>query len=211
MSRWRVVGIFLVLLILVVATLLLVQRRLGAADFGPPVALCPGPDLYGYTCKNGAAYAYIDATHDTLLYELDGVVNLKLPFPFTFYGTTYNELAASSNGNIQFGNASPEYHNGCLNTAPANGMGDMVAPYWDDLDLRFEGFLETELVGEAPNRIFVVEWDEVPRYESGDVLTFEVQLLKAVRTLCFSTRKSTRDRWATAVAPPSAFRVKNKG
>jgi hypothetical protein len=68
-------------------------------------------------------------------------------------------------------------------------MGDMVAPYWDDLDLRFVGYLETEVVGETPDRIFVVEWDEVPRYDSEDLLTFEVQFfLKAAMTSSFCTR-----------------------
>ncbi|HRQ36924.1 MAG TPA: VCBS repeat-containing protein [Chloroflexota bacterium] len=181
------VDIFFILTLIVfaAAALLFFWQRSGAADYGPPVVLCPGPDLYGYTCENSAAYAYIDATNDTFLYVLDGTIKLNLPFAFTFYGTTYTELFASSNGNIQFGNASPEYRNSCLDTKPAAGMGDMVAPYWDDLDLRFEGYLETEVVGEAPNRIFVVEWDAIPRYETGDPLTFEVQLFEGSHDIVF--------------------------
>ncbi len=183
--KWRVVGILLIFVVVIVAALLFFWQRSGAADYGPPVALCPGPDLYGYTCENNAAYAYIDATNDTGLYVLDGTIKLDLPFSFTFYGTTYTELFASSNGNIQFGNANPEYRNSCLDTKPAAGMGDMVAPYWDDLDLRFEGYLETEVVGEAPNRIFVVEWDAIPRYDTGDPLTFEVQLFEGSNDIVF--------------------------
>jgi hypothetical protein len=182
--KWRVAGILLVLVV-VAAALLFFWQRSGAADYGLPVALCPGPDLYGYTCENSAAYAYIDATNDTGLYILDGTIKLGLPFAFTFYGTTYTELFASSNGNLQFGNANPEYQNSCLDDAPATGMGDMVAVYWDDLDLRFEGFLETEVVGEAPDRIFVVEWDGVPRYDTGDPLTFEVQLFEGSNDIVF--------------------------
>ncbi len=183
--KWRVVGILFILVVVVVVALLFFWQRSGAADYGPPVALCPGPDLYGYTCENSAAYAYIDATTDTGLYILDGTIKLDLPFAFTFYGTTYTELFASSNGNLQFGNANPEYQNSCLDDAPATGMGDMVAVYWDDLDLRFEGFLETEVVGEAPNRIFVVEWDAIPRYDTGDLLTFEVQLFEGSNDIVF--------------------------
>ncbi|MCL4263552.1 MAG: hypothetical protein KJ069_10075 [Anaerolineae bacterium] len=182
--KWRVVGIVLILVVIVTAALL-VWRRSAAADYGPPVVLCPGPDLYGYTCENSAAYAYIDATNDTGLYILDGTIKLELPFAFTFYGTTYTELFVSSNGNLQLGNANPEYQNSCLDTKPAPGMGDMIAPYWDDLDLRFVGYLETEVVGEAPNRIFVVEWDEVPRYDTSDLLTFEVQLFEGSNDIVF--------------------------
>lgn len=148
-------------------------------------ALCPGPDFYGYTCESGAAFAYINATHDTFLYELDGVIPLQLPFAFTFYGTTYTELYASVNGNLQFGNNNSEYANTCLNKGVAAGMGDMIAPYWDDLDLRFSGFLETELVGETPNRIFVVEWDDVPRYETEEPVTFQVQLFEGSNHIVF--------------------------
>lgn len=182
--KWRVVGIILIFLVIVAAALLL-WRRSAAADYGPPVALCPGPDLYGYICENSAAYAYIDATNDTGLYVLDGTIKLQLPFAFTFYGTTYTELFASSNGNLQFANASPEYRNSCLDAKPAAGMGNMIAPYWDDLDLRFVGYLETEVVGEAPNRIFVVEWDEIPRFDTGDLLTFEVQLFEGSNDMVF--------------------------
>lgn len=183
--KWRVVGIIFILVVVVVAALFFFWQRSGAADYGLPVALCPGPDLYGYTCENSAAYAYIDATNDTGLYILDGTIKLDLPFAFTFYGTPYTELFASSNGNLQFGNANPEYQNSCLDDAPATGMGDMIAPYWDDLDLRFEGFLETEVVGEAPNRIFVVEWDAVPRYDTGEPLTFEAQLFEGSNDIVF--------------------------
>lgn len=178
-SRSRL-PLFLVVLIAAVLALFFFVRRTTQAAFGPPVALCPGPDLYGYTCESGAGYAYIEATQDTQLYQDDGLVTLELPFPFTFYGTTYTELEASVNGNLQFGNRNPMFLNSCLDTAPAAGMGDMIAAYWDDLDLSFSGFLETEVVGTAPERIFVVEWDEVPRFgdDPEDRVTFEVQLFE---------------------------------
>lgn len=164
---------------------ILMRQRLQADEFGPLVAFCPGPDFYGYLCESGTAVAYVDATNDTELYQLDGITSLKLPFPFTFYGTTYTEVNASSNGNLQFGNDNPLYINSCLNNGPANNMGDMIAPYWDDLDLRAFGYLETELVGEEPNRIFVVEWDDVPRFDTGEPVTFEVQLFEGSNNIVF--------------------------
>jgi hypothetical protein len=167
--------------------LFFVFRPTTQAAFGPAVALCPGPDLYGYACEGGAQFAYIEATTDTQLYEDDGVTTIELPFPFTFYGTTYTEVQVSSNGNLQFGNANPLYLNNCLNEGPVADMGDMIAPYWDDLDLRFQGFLKYTAVGTAPDRIFVVEWDDIPRYgeDDEDRVTFEVQLFESSNDIVF--------------------------
>jgi hypothetical protein len=175
-----------VLLITAVIILFFVLRRDTRAAYGTAVALCPGPDLYGYTCDSGTAFAYIDATTDTRLYSDDGVVTLQLPFPFTFYGTTYTELQASSNGNLQFGSGNPFFGNSCMNEGPAAGMGDMIAPFWDDLDLTAFGYLEYEVVGEAPNRIFVLEWDDIPRFgEPDDRVTFAVQLFEGSQDILF--------------------------
>ncbi|MCA9968956.1 MAG: hypothetical protein KC425_02015 [Anaerolineales bacterium] len=162
-------------------------RRDTAAAFGPAVVLCPGPDLYGYTCGGADGYAYVDASEDTGLYADDDFVTLPLPFPFTFYGTTYTEVHASSNGTLQFGRGLPDYANVCLNDGPAAEMGDLIAPFWDDLNLTYVGFLETAVVGEAPNRVFVVEWDEVPRFggDPEDTVTFEVQLREGSDDIIF--------------------------
>ena len=173
-------------MITAVIILFFVLRRDTQAAYGTAVALCPGPDLYGYTCDSGTAFAYIDATTDTFLYSDDGVVTLELPFPFTFYGTTYTQLQASSNGNLQFGSGNAFFDNSCLDEGPVTGMGDMIAPFWDDLDLTSFGFLEYDVVGEAPDRIFVLEWDNIPRFgDADDRVTFAVQLFEDSQDILF--------------------------
>jgi hypothetical protein len=181
MRRWLLGGLILFLVLVVGGYLF--WRSQQPSPYGPLIALCPGPDYYGYTCENGSAYAYINATEDTFLYALDGTITLALPFPFTFYGTTYTELTASSNGNVQFSTDNANYANSCL--TPAYDMGDMIAPFWDDLDLRYVGYLETAVVGEAPNRIMVIEWDDVPRYETGEPVTFALQLHEGSNDMVF--------------------------
>jgi hypothetical protein len=174
-------------LVAVLLILSFVVFRNTRAAYGPPVTLCPGPDQYGYLCEGAAGYAYVDATQDTFLYQDDAVIEIDLPFPFTFYGTTYTKAVLSSNGNLQFGSANPWYFNECMHGGPVDNMGDMVAPYWDDLDLASFGFLELDLIGESPNRIFVVEWDNVPRFgeNSDDRVTFELQLVEASNDIVF--------------------------
>ncbi|GJM41707.1 MAG: hypothetical protein DHS20C20_19890 [Ardenticatenaceae bacterium] len=177
---------WLILVGTAVIILFFVLRRDTQAAYGTAVAFCPGPDLYGYTCDSGTAFAYIDATTDTFLYSDDGVVTLDLPFTFTFYGTPYIQLQASSNGNLQFGNSNAFFGNSCLDEGPVSGMGDMIAPFWDDLDLTAFGFLEYDVVGEAPNRIYVLEWDNIPRFgDSDDRVTFAVQLFEESQDILF--------------------------
>ena len=194
----------LILLVFIIGLVWLIRGRRGETTAAAnPIVLCPGPDAYGYTCESGAGYAYIDATNDTFLYQDDGVITLDLPFPFTFYGTTYEQVTASSNGNLQFTTENIEYLNACVTlpepveetetddeAAAADEptttglvvaeMGDLIAPYWTDLDLRFYGYLETEVVGEEPNRIFVIEWDSIPPFdgEPEDGVTFAVLLFE---------------------------------
>lgn len=182
----RLLPIFLIILTAVIL-LFFIFRRDTQAGLGSAVALCPGPDLYGYRCESGAGFSYIDATQDTQLYQDDGTVEIDLPFPFTFYGTPYASVNASSNGNLQFDSRNGAFFNDCLDVAPVAEMGDMIAPFWDDLNLSFFGFLETELVGTTPNRIFVIEWDDVPRFgdDDSDRVTFEVQLFEGSDDILF--------------------------
>jgi len=181
----------LLVLITAVFLLFLLFQPDTQAAYGPAVALCPGPDLYGYTCAAGAGIAYIDATQDTGLYADDAAVQIDLPFPFTFYGTTYTSVQAGSNGTLQFGStlqfsSNPIFDNLCLTPDPITGMGDMIAPFWDDLNLQFLGFLQTAVIGAAPERIFVIEWDDIPRFANEtDRVTFEVQLWESSQDIFF--------------------------
>ncbi len=180
--------LFLLLLFLLVAGLaaVAVVRVWGGQQVGPPAAICPGPDGYGYSCATGEIPEYVDADTDTQLYQDDDLVALELPFAFTFYGTEYDRVLASSNGNLQFSTGNASFENECLSPEPAVGMGDMIAPYWDDLDLTFSGWLQIEVVGQAPERVFVVEWDDVPRFgNSEDRVTFEVQLFEGSNDIIF--------------------------
>jgi hypothetical protein len=181
----RILVLCLVLAAAVVAGLVLARVTSGE-ERGPAVAICPGPDEYGYSCTGQAEAAYVDATVDTVLYLDDGVIQIELPFTFTFYGTEYDVVYGSSNGNLQFTTGNNSFDNQCLTPQPASGMGDMIAPYWDDLNLAYEGFLQTQVVGRSPERVFVIEWDDVPKFsDAADKVTFEVQLFEGSNDIVF--------------------------
>lgn len=177
--------LFWLVIFLVALAFVFIWRARSSDVYGPAIALCPGPDHYGYACEGAAAYTYIDAATATGLYDDDATVQLDLPFPFIFYGAEYTTVTASVNGNLQFTTSSALAFPGCL--APAAGMGDLISPYWSDLDLRLYGELETATIGQAPERIFVIEWEAIPPYggDGDDRVTFEVQLFEGTNDIVF--------------------------
>lgn len=188
MQRLRQIIFAIVLLvILIISTVFIVARVQARNRYGEAIVACPGPDSYGYQCeRDNPSVAYIDATNDTRLYEDDGGIVVELPFPFTFYGQTYTEVELSSNGLMYFNGRTQDFSNGCPLEGILESKGDMIAPYWDDYTLVSAGFLETEVVGTAPNRIFVVEWDSIPRFAApNDAVTFEIQLFEETNDFVF--------------------------
>lgn len=183
----------LLLILLIIMLVVFVRWVFGRPEVGPPFALCPGPDAYGYTCQTSATLAYVDATVDVGLLLDDGGVTIELPFDFAFYGSVYDRVYASSNGNLQFSRQNPIYANVCLDQGPAAGFGEMLAPYWDDLNLTFVGLLETETLGSAPERVFVIEWDGVASFANAEeTVTFEVQFFEGSNNIAFLYEEVSR-------------------
>ena len=50
------------------------------------------------------------------------------------------------------------------------------APFWADLDPSAGGTISTKVIGTAPNRTFVVEFNQVPYSDDVDTVTFQVRL-----------------------------------
>lgn len=176
--------LFVTLLVLVLLALGWGAWYVYAGTVGSRTAVCPGPDYFGYTCDTSGGLPYEQAEFDTFLYEDDGYLTLELPYPVTFYGQSYTVLQAHVNGVLRFGddNTEPLGDNICL----PDSNGDLVAPYWDDLDLTLEGYLRAELLGDAPNRIIVFEWEEVPLANNpAEKVSFAVQFFENSNDIAF--------------------------
>ncbi|MSW42783.1 MAG: S8 family serine peptidase, partial [Actinobacteria bacterium] len=115
-----------------------------------------------YLCTS-TTYAWVDKTAGTpatLTLTDDSSTIVSLPFSASFYGTTYNSAQVSSNGYLRLGTgAATAYSNvGIPTTSDPNNF---VAPWWDDLNPTAGGTIWTLVKGSAPNRQFVVTWDNV--------------------------------------------------
>jgi len=133
--------------------------------------------------------------------EDDGWSTVDLPFPFNFFGTEYTQVDVSTNGFLSFdidndcnwgynwggldfgfdGHPIPHGEAFCDNQAEGWGANPLIALWFDDLDPGECGSVYHNTLGEAPNRMFVVEYSEVCNNDCsvcgpGEDITIEVIL-----------------------------------
>lgn len=85
---------------------------------------------------------------------------IPLPFPFSFFGTQYNEIYINNNGNVSLDVPVRSYSSTGF---PASGFG-MVAPFWADVDTRNPSGGVVYFKSEAHR--FTVIWDGVGFYSN---------------------------------------------
>jgi hypothetical protein len=143
-----------------------------------------GPDAFGYvvddsTEPGGPTFSWVAATHviTDLHGEDDARATVALPFPVNFYGSTYNSVIVSTNGNAHmFDNSNLDYTPYCLPDPNYSTILGIIAPFWTDFDLGegVGGDVYTDVIGTSPNRVFIIEWRDVSFYGDPDsLLTFE--------------------------------------
>jgi len=116
----------------------------------------------------------------------DDKQRVNIGFTFVFGGVGYSQVRIISNGALHFG-ADQGFHKDFSSeplpiTTVENGPGPespadrVIAPYWRDLNPATGGTVRYSLLGSAPNRRFVVSWQNVPRYPNNGRYTFQVIL-----------------------------------
>ncbi|MBW4721505.1 hypothetical protein [Saccharothrix obliqua] len=133
---------------------------LALVAFAAPAIAAPatGTETYGYTAT-AVAPSYVEGTTKTTLKgDFDARV-LQLPFPLTFYGTTYRDAVHEVDGYLSFindGDVQPPKR------IPApNRPNAAVYAFWDDLVVDDQAGVWTGTDGVAPNRRYIVEWRDV--------------------------------------------------
>jgi hypothetical protein len=111
---------------------------------------------------------------------------IAIGFPFRFFGTEYDSLQISSNGYITFRNVAAMSFSSfsVANSIPFSGTGpqgnaavNSVFLTWCDLNPGIGGSVSYYSVNEAPNRIFVINYNNVPLFGCSTVLyTGQLQL-----------------------------------
>jgi extracellular elastinolytic metalloproteinase len=119
------------------------------------------PDAFGYRCGQEST-AYEEASTVAPITGTSGVAAIDIPFPFTFYGETYNRAYVCANGFVEFAGPSTTNCSSANGTIPATGRPNgAIYPFWDDLVVDALASIRTELKGDAPDRRFVIEFRNV--------------------------------------------------
>ena len=123
---------------------------------------------------NGITYDWIDISEVGTGLNLgdDESKSVALPFDFNFYGETYDAIDISSNGYLTFGDNGTEYQNSGI--TDTYSVSNFIAPFWDDLNPAYGGAIYHHY--DAEQNQFIVQYQDVARYEVEGSLTFQAIL-----------------------------------
>jgi hypothetical protein len=135
----------------------------------------PDPDAFEYSCFD-AEYSFDQVAMRTNLTGDDQVGGpYAIGFPFEYYGQAYQSVYVSTNGFLTF---LVDQGNGCCSgqTFPSASLpNSTVAGVWSDLHPR-GGSITYGIAGTAPNRRFVVSWNNIIYLSGNTNLTFQIAL-----------------------------------
>ncbi len=141
------------------------------------VNIIPG----GIEVDQTGTFAPIDITATGTTVSLgddDTSAALPVGFDFFFFGNTYTEFYISSNGFLFFDAGTDD---GCCSGNPipqADGIDNIIAFAWNDIDPTSGGTIRYETVGTAPDRKLVMEFDAVPYFGSSNTVTTQVHMFE---------------------------------
>ncbi|MFE6733869.1 S8 family serine peptidase [Microbacterium sp. NPDC057650] len=131
-------------------------------------------DAAGTTSCLPASYSWIKGATKVAVSGDEDAATVALPFPVSFYGTTYTSASVTTNGLVNF--AAPrlgDYANSALPTAAA--PNSIIAAYWDDLVIDKKASVQTALTGTVGARKFALVWNNAAVAADTTVrLSFEV-------------------------------------
>ena len=143
--------------------------------FAGPFNFCTDPGFLAWDNTCGPGFMDISGTGT----QIQGITDdssfgLTLPWAWNINGTTVNTVTIGNNGGVLFNtlNAYVGY------TATGNGL----FPYAQDLATITSGGIYYESIGNAPNRMYVIQWQNIAYYGSPNAAngsTFEVVVMEA--------------------------------
>lgn len=146
-----------------------------------------GPDTFGYGFidsdePDGPTFQWQDISGTGTAVALSDDSHfypVELPFTFSFYGVDRNELAIGSNGVVYFENEYLGLSNSPIPGTTSYAVQTFIAGYWDDLNpTPGTGGVYYEIVGDAPSRQAIIQFERVWHFSGSDdnAVTFQVIL-----------------------------------
>ena len=133
-------------------------------------------EFYSFSATNGA-YSPITGTDAAI--SSDDAISAAIPLGFSFpYGAdSFTEIKISSNGWVGLGTS--QSSSNLSNQLASTSYVPVIAALWDDTSMS-SGNVETLLQGSAPNRVFVVQYNNLKWNYSGDnQYNFQIRLYES--------------------------------
>lgn len=128
----------------------------------------------------GPVYSWIDTVGANIAIQREDEFRIFVPigFDFPYSDTTYNNCYVCTNGWLSLGYDPHEFAPNPQRIPDNNLPNALIAPWWDDIELRSAGKVYYKTIGETPNRQFVVIWQDVNlKYtDTTELVTFEAIL-----------------------------------
>lgn len=151
-----------------------------------------GPDGFGYRyidsrAAGGPLYNFIDiaapgpsqGVQSTVTGTLDATQAVDLGFNFRFFDTDYTDCFIVSHGFLRFASPSQDFTPDPI----PNGSepNNIIAGFWTDLDTTTggSGAVYYKTIGAAPDRKFIVQYNDVSETFSSNKQTFQIQLFES--------------------------------
>ncbi len=149
---------------------------------GGSLVFSPNPSTYSFVPSSGTFTPLSGGTNVSAVQD-DDVVSGPIPigFAFSYNGTTFTSLIASSNGFISFNPSAGSNLTNTIGAVPTTAA-PLIAPLWDDMDGGDAGGVATYLTtGSTGSRVFTFEWINWEWIYSSNVATinFQVKLYEA--------------------------------
>lgn len=112
----------------------------------------------------------------------DGEVNVTLPFMFDLDGQSSADVRIANNGGILFATTSGDLSFNNATLVPQNPA--LIAPFWDDIDDN-TGDVFWEVLGTAPDRRFIVQWNDRAHFNNVGSGTFQALLFEGSNEILF--------------------------
>jgi hypothetical protein len=160
---------------------------------------------YSFTSSSGTFTALSGATAPGLSSGSidDGIFNaLPIGFDFWYMGARYTTVSASTNGWLTMG---PTITDATSNNLTGGGIRPVIAPLWDDLDIKNASNLSYRTTGTTGSRIFTVQYLNIDwNYQAWDwlgrpVISFQVKFYEGTGKIEFVYRSE-----AVGASSPSA-------
>ncbi len=152
--------------------------QMNVAPQCPPAPVLPATPPPQYTLTNNAPFtqATLTAAASNGPTGDDAQLTANIGFTFPFFGFSYTQMVISTNGYLTIPG-----QNGTVSSnasIPSSGLPNgIIAGGWDDYNVTGAGNIKYQTLGTAPNRVFVVAYNNVAIYSiPTQTTTFQIML-----------------------------------